>query len=113
MGVAALCEAYNDFVVDWCSEERSRLFGAAFLPAQDAALTAKEIHRAAGLGLPVGLIRPIDAQAKYPNAAAPSMMAPGAYDEVFRAFAACKRQERDVLERRVTDVEYRTYLGPL
>jgi predicted TIM-barrel fold metal-dependent hydrolase len=85
-GVAALCEAYNNFVVDWCSEEPTRLFGAAFLPAQDAALTAAEIERAAGLGLPVGLIRPIDAQAKYPNAAAPSMMAPGAYDVVFKAF---------------------------
>lgn len=30
-----------------------------------------------------------------------------------RAFAACKRQEREVLERRVTDVEYHTYLGYL
>lgn len=30
-----------------------------------------------------------------------------------RAFAACKRQERARLERRVTDVEYRTYLGPI
>jgi predicted TIM-barrel fold metal-dependent hydrolase len=85
-GVAAFCVGYNDFVVEWCSEEHSRLFAAAFLPAQDAALTVKEIERAAGLGLPVGLIRPIDAQAKYPNAAAPSMMAPGEYDAVFRAF---------------------------
>ena len=76
-GVDAFCEAYNDFVVDWCSEESSRLFAAAFLPAQDAGYTVKEIERAAGLGLPVGLIRPIDAQAKYPNAAAPSMMADG------------------------------------
>ncbi len=30
-----------------------------------------------------------------------------------RAFAATKRQEREVLERRVTDVEYQTYLGVL
>ena len=30
-----------------------------------------------------------------------------------RAFAACKRQEREVLQRRVTDVEYQTYLGYL
>ena len=67
-GVDAFCQAYNDFVVDWCSEEPSRLFAAAFLPAQDAGYTAKEIYRAAELGLPVGLIRPIDAQAKYPNA---------------------------------------------
>jgi glutamine synthetase len=28
-----------------------------------------------------------------------------------RAFAACKRQEHQVLARRVTDVEYQTYLG--
>jgi hypothetical protein len=84
--VAAFCEAYNDFVVEWCSEESSRLFAAAFLPAQDAAYTVKEIERAAGLGLPVGLIRPIVAEAKYPNAAAPSMMANGAYDAVFKAF---------------------------
>ena len=85
-GVDAFCQAYNNFVADWCHEESSRLFAAAFLPAQDPGYTAKEIHRAAELGLPVGLIRPIDAQAKYPNAAAPSMMAPGAYDAVFRAF---------------------------
>ena len=85
-GVDAFCQAYNNFVVDWCSEEPSRIFAAAFLPAQDARYTAKEIHRAAELGLPVGLIRPIDAQAKYPNAAAPSMMANGEYDQVFRAF---------------------------
>ena len=30
-----------------------------------------------------------------------------------RAFAAIKRQERAVLERRVTDIEYQTYLGSL
>jgi predicted TIM-barrel fold metal-dependent hydrolase len=85
-GVNAFCQAYNNFVVDWCSAESTRLFGAAFLPAQDPQYTAKEIQRASELGLPVGLIRPIDAQAKYPNAAAPSMMANGAYDPVFKAF---------------------------
>ena len=72
------CQAYNDFLVDWCGEEPGRLFGAALLPVQDPARTAKEIHRAAELGHPVGLIRPIDAQAKYPNEVAPSMMAAGA-----------------------------------
>ena len=85
-GVHAFCQAYNDFVVDWCSAESTRLFGAAFLPAQDPGYAAQEIERAAGLGLPVGLIRPIDAQAKYPNEAAPSMMANGAYDVVFKTF---------------------------
>jgi predicted TIM-barrel fold metal-dependent hydrolase len=86
-GVEAFCRAYNDFLVDWTGEERGRLFGAALLPIQDPERAAKEIHRAAGLGHPVGLIRPIDANALYPNDDAPSMMASGGpFDPVFRAF---------------------------
>jgi predicted TIM-barrel fold metal-dependent hydrolase len=86
-GLDAFCQAYNNFLVDWCGEERGRLFGAALLPVVDPEATAREIHRAHGLGHPVGLIRPIDAQAKYPNRTAATMMAPGgAYDSVFRAF---------------------------
>jgi len=86
-GVEAFCRAYNDFLVDWCGEERGRLFGAALLPVQDPERTAREIHRAGELGHPVGLIRPIDANALYPNDDAPSMMASGGpYDQVFRAF---------------------------
>jgi predicted TIM-barrel fold metal-dependent hydrolase len=85
-GVDAFCRAYNNFLVDWCGEERGRLWGAALLPIQDPAYTVAEIHRAAALGHPVGLIRPIDAEAKYPNSLAPAMMAGGDYDAVFRAF---------------------------
>jgi predicted TIM-barrel fold metal-dependent hydrolase len=86
-GLDAFCQAYNDFLVDWCGEERGRLYGAALLPVQDPERTAKEIHRAAKLGHPVGLIRPIDANSLYPNDDAPSMMASGGpYDPVFRAF---------------------------
>ena len=86
-GVEVFCRAYNDFLVDWCGEERGRLYGAALLPIQDPARAAVEIHRAAGLGHPVGLIRPIDANALYPNDDAPTMMATGGpYDQVFRAF---------------------------
>jgi uncharacterized protein len=86
-GVEAFCQAYNDFLVDWCGEERGRLFGAALLPVQDPERAAKEIRRAAGLGHPVGLIRPIDANALYPNDDAPTMMASGGpFDTVFRAF---------------------------
>ncbi len=86
-GVEAFCQAYNDFLVDWCAEERGRLFGAALLPVQDPERTAKEIVRAAGLGHPVGLIRPIDANARYPNDDAPTMLSGGGpYDPVFRAF---------------------------
>ena len=86
-GVDVFCQAYNDFLVDWCGEVPDRLYGAALLPVQDPVRTAKEIHRAKELGHPVGLIRPIDAQAKYPNEVRQAMMAGGGdYDEVFRAF---------------------------
>ncbi len=86
-GVDVFCQAYNDFLVDWCSVAPERLYGAALLPVQDPVRTAKEIFRAKELGHPVGLIRPIDAQAKYPNEVRNSMLAGGGdYDEVFRAF---------------------------
>jgi predicted TIM-barrel fold metal-dependent hydrolase len=86
-GVDVFCQAYNDFLVDWCNEVPGRLYGAALLPVQDPVRTAKEIFRAKELGHPVGLIRPIDAQAKYPNELRHAMMKGGGdYDEVFRAF---------------------------
>lgn len=87
VGVAAFCEAYNDFLKDWCGEVPDRLFGAAMLPVQDPDLAAAEIRRAAELGHPVGLIRPIDANALYPNDDAPSLLSGGGpFDPVFRAF---------------------------
>jgi uncharacterized protein len=86
-GVDVFCQAYNDFLVDWCHEVPDRLYGAALLPVQDPVRTAKEVFRAKDLGHPVGLIRPIDAQAKYPNELRQAMMRGGGdYDEVFRAF---------------------------
>ena len=66
-GVGAFCEAYNNFLKDWCGEVPDRLFGAAMLPVQDPDLAAAEIRRSAELGHPVGLIRPIDANALYPQ----------------------------------------------
>jgi predicted TIM-barrel fold metal-dependent hydrolase len=86
-GVDVFCQAYNDFLVDWCGAVPDRLFGAALLPVQDPVRTAKEIFRASEQGHRVGLIRPIDAQAKYPNQVAQAMLRGGGdYDEVFRAF---------------------------
>jgi predicted TIM-barrel fold metal-dependent hydrolase len=86
-GLDVFCQAYNDFLVDWCGEVPDRLYGAALLPVQDPVRTAKEIFRAKELGHPVGLIRPIDADAKYPNEVRRAMMQGGGdYDEVFRAF---------------------------
>ena len=62
-GVDAFCQAYNNFVVDWCSEEPSRLFAAA-LPARagPGATRSKEIQRVAELGLP-GRAHPSDRRA--------------------------------------------------
>ena len=86
-GVDVFCQAYNDFLVDWCAEVPDRLFGAALLPIQDPVRAAKEIFRAKELGHRVGLIRPIDAQAKYPNEVRRAVLAGGGeFDEVFRAF---------------------------
>lgn len=86
-GVGAFCEAYNNFLTAWCAEVPDRLFGAAMLPVQDPVLAAAEIHRAADLGHPVGLIRPIDANALYPNDDAPTMLSGGGpFDVVFKAF---------------------------
>ncbi len=86
-GAEVFCRAYNDFLVDWCGEVPERLFGAALLPVQDPDRTAREVFRTKDLGHPVGLIRPIDAQAKYPNEIRSAMMGGGgAYDVVFRAF---------------------------
>ena len=86
-GVDAFCEAYNNFVVDWCSEEPEPPLRRR-VPARAGRRSTPSRRSTAppGSGCPVGLIRPIDAQAKYPNAAAPSMMANGAYDAVFKAF---------------------------
>ena len=86
-GLDVFCQAYNDFLVDWCGEVPDRLYGAALLPVTDPVRTAKEIHRAKDLGHPVGLVRPIDAQAKYPNEIRNAMLRGGGdFDEVFRAF---------------------------
>ncbi len=86
-GVEVFCQAYNDFLVDWCKEVPERLFGAALLPVQDPERAAKEIYRASELGHRVALIRPIDAQGKYPNLLSSALSGEAAtYDAVFRAF---------------------------
>ena len=66
-GAVAFCQAYNRWLVDWCAEVPDRLYGAALLPLQSPEATAAEIRRAADVGHPVGLIRPIDARGEYPN----------------------------------------------
>jgi predicted TIM-barrel fold metal-dependent hydrolase len=85
-GAAVFCQAYNDWCIDWCSEVPDRLFGAALLPLQSPERTVQELHRAAGRGMRVGLIRPMDARGAYPNDIAPVMLSPDSLDPVFRAF---------------------------
>ena len=89
-GVDVLCRAYNDWCRDWCDEAPDRLFGAALLPLQDAEAAAREVRRAADLGFPVGLVRPIDARGAYPNDIGRVMASgheeKGPMDVLFRTF---------------------------
>ena len=50
----ANARAYNDWMADFVSADRERLYGIAVCPLQDPRRAAEEIDRAAGLGL-VGL----------------------------------------------------------
>jgi uncharacterized protein len=87
-GAAVYCEAYNDWVYDWCREEPHRLFPAAVLPIQSPEHAAKEVERVARKGFRVVLMRPIDAQGGYPNdIAAPPALGTSAptFDLMFRA----------------------------
>ena len=93
-GAKAFCEAYNNWLTDWCAEVPERLYGAAMLPLQSPSYTAAEIRRVADLGHPVGLIRPIDARGAYPNNIVPdddpfaAFFGGGGevFDEVFKTF---------------------------
>jgi predicted TIM-barrel fold metal-dependent hydrolase len=42
--------AYNDFLVDWCSADPTRLLGVAALPFWDVEASVKELQRCAGRG---------------------------------------------------------------
>ena len=67
-GVDAFCQAYNDFVVDWCSEEPEPALRRR-VPARCRIRCARP-RRSTGprsSAYPVGLIRPIDAQAQVPQ----------------------------------------------
>lgn len=42
--------AYNDFLVEWCSEDPARLVPVAAMPFWDVKECVKEVHRAASIG---------------------------------------------------------------
>lgn len=54
----AACRAYNDWIADFCRRGSGRLFGAGIAPLQDVVRAAREVERAASLGLRVITVRP-------------------------------------------------------
>ena len=43
---AALCRAYNNWLYDYCGEDRKRLMGVGVIPVQDVKLAIDEAKRA-------------------------------------------------------------------
>ena len=65
---AYICaRGYNDWVYDYCSADKKRLFPAAVLPTQNVDFAIEELRRVAKRGFKSALIRPIIAQGKYPT----------------------------------------------
>ncbi len=65
---AYICaRAYNDWVYDYCSADKNRLFPAAVLPTQNVDFAIEELRRVAMRGFKSALVRPIIAQGKYPT----------------------------------------------
>jgi predicted TIM-barrel fold metal-dependent hydrolase len=86
-GARAFTRGYNDWARDYCRAAPDRLFPAGWLPLQDITYTCEELERIAGMGFRVALIRPIDAQGRYPNYIFPGFTggAPtNTMDKVFR-----------------------------
>ena len=55
----ALCRAYNNWLYDYCAEDRVRLMGVAVIPAQDVKLAIDEAKRAVNeLGFKGVFVRP-------------------------------------------------------
>jgi predicted TIM-barrel fold metal-dependent hydrolase len=87
-GAKALAQAYNNFARDWCSVAPDRLYPAGILPLQNTAYAVQEVQRIASMKFPVGLVRPIEGAAGYPNRVTPALGAGfgSSVDPIFRAF---------------------------
>jgi hypothetical protein len=65
---AYICaRAYNDWVYDYCSADKKRLYPAAVLPTQNVDFAIEELRRVAKRGFKSALVRPIIAHNKYPT----------------------------------------------
>jgi predicted TIM-barrel fold metal-dependent hydrolase len=76
---ALVARAYNDWVHQWCSADRERLYAAAVLPLQDPAASARELERVARRGFRMAMVRPVEIAGRYPT--------DPFFDPMWRAFA--------------------------
>jgi predicted TIM-barrel fold metal-dependent hydrolase len=61
------CRAYNDWVNDYCSVNRKRLFPCGLLPVQDVNNALAELRRVAKLGFKTAAVRPVISNGRYPT----------------------------------------------
>lgn len=76
---ALVARAYNDWVYDWCSADRTRLFPCAALPVQSPVHAAEELRRVAAKGFRVAGVRAVEVYGRYPNQPA--------FEPLWQAFA--------------------------
>src|SRR5919201_3622912 len=62
-----LAEAYNTWVLDYCSADRRRLFPCAVLPLQSLEASIAELRRVAALGFKAAAVRPCFWNGRYPT----------------------------------------------
>src|SRR5919198_1092495 len=62
-----LAEAYNTWVLDYCSADRRRLFPCAVLPLQSVEASIAELRRVAKLGFKAAAVRPCFWNGRYPT----------------------------------------------
>ena len=60
----AICSAYNDWSLDYCSTNSDRLYMAAMLPVQSVDLAVQEAKRTAALGARCFYVRPNPAEGR-------------------------------------------------
>src|SRR5919201_5540325 len=64
-----LAQAYNNWVLDYCSADRRRLFPCAVLPLQSVEASMAELKRVAALGFKAAAVRPCFRNGRYPTLA--------------------------------------------
>jgi len=62
-----VARAYNDWIYDWCSVDRERLYPCAALPSQNPVLAAEEVRRVATRGFKIVGLRAALIHGLYPN----------------------------------------------